>query len=178
MITFVTGNKNKFLEAQKLVPELRQEKIDLDEIQAASAEEVITHKLEQGKAHLDGPFIVEDTGLEIGALNGFPGPYVKWMHQITGFETIAKTFAGSKATATCTIGYFDGKDMHIVQGRCVGTIRYPCLQEAFGFDRYFVPEGETRFFGEMSTEEKNAMSHRGRAFKKLSELLKELSSNE
>ena len=69
------------------------------------------------------------------------------------------------------IAWPDGRTMH-AEGTCEGTlIRQPRGDRGFGYDPVFVPQGERRTMAELGDEEKDAISHRGRAFRALAELL-------
>ena len=74
-ITFITGNKNKFEEAQKIISDLEQSDIDLTEVQSVDPKEVIEHKLDEAKKFMKGNLVVEDTSLYFEALNGLPRPF-------------------------------------------------------------------------------------------------------
>jgi inosine/xanthosine triphosphate pyrophosphatase family protein len=77
-IQFITGNKNKFAEAQKIISNLEQLDVDLPEIQEIDAKKVIEAKLQEARNLFEGEFVVEDTSLYLDCLNGLPGPLIKW----------------------------------------------------------------------------------------------------
>jgi XTP/dITP diphosphohydrolase len=85
MIDFVTGNKIKFNFASKIFGKyglsIQQNKLDIPEIQAYSSEEVVINSAKVACQILDKPVIVNDVGYYISALNGFPGPYIKYMNK-------------------------------------------------------------------------------------------------
>lgn len=175
MITFVTGNERKAREAERILPGLQRMELDLDEIQSLSAEEVVRHKLAQAAEHLGAPCVVEDVSLIVDGWNGLPGPFIKWYIKAIGAAGIAQRMPG-RAMAQCTVGYFDGTESHYFLGECVGSIAAP-RGEGFGFDPIFVPEGSGRTFHEMGDGEKDAISHRGNAFRKLAEHLRAVSGS-
>jgi non-canonical purine NTP pyrophosphatase (RdgB/HAM1 family) len=174
VLYFITGNKNKFLEAQKeLMPiEIEQRAIDLVEIQSLDPQETIEHKLNEAKSLVEGEFFVEDVSINLDALNGFPGPLIKWFIGAIGREGIyelckMKNNFGAKAVAT--IGYSNGKEMNFFSGEIFGTVVEPKVDSNFGWDPTFKPNGFNKTFAEMTKEEKNAISHRGKAVRDFKE---------
>jgi len=170
-IYFVTGNQNKFEEAQSIIPTLQQIEIDLLEIQEMDAKLIIQEKLKEAFKHKQAGFIVEDTSLYLDCLNGLPGPLIKWFLKTIGNEGLAKIankLGNANATATTLIGYAkDISDIHYFEGSIKGTITSPRTNGSFGWDPIFQPENSTRTFAEMTKEEKNAISMRKIAFTKL-----------
>lgn len=84
MITYVTSNIEKVKVAQKRLEMfgilLKHEHLDLEEIQSDSIEEVAIHKANDAFQKLNTPILVNDAGWEIPSLNGFPGPYMKYIN--------------------------------------------------------------------------------------------------
>ena len=175
-LLFVTSNPNKALEAERILgqPLLRVD-FALPEIQAASVEEVTRHKLEFARTREYGPLLVEDVSLGFEELNDFPGPFVHWLLKAAGGEglaAIAYSLRNRAATARCCVGYFDGTSNHLILGETRGTILVKPRGEAgFGWDAWFQPDGSTRTYAEMSETEKDRISHRGRAYRLLGDLL-------
>lgn len=122
----------------------------------------------------------DDTGLEVEALHGAPGVYsarfagpqknasdnmALLLEKLKGAQNRRARFR----TVICLI--MDGQE-HLFEGIVDGTIiEVPRGGEGFGYDPVFVPNGAKGTFAEMSMEEKNTMSHRGRALKALSDFL-------
>jgi XTP/dITP diphosphohydrolase len=128
------------------------------------------------------PAIADDTGLEVDALNGRPGVYS------ARFAGEAATYADNVAKLLADLGraeartarfrtvalarWPDGREV-VAEGSVPGTIaNSPRGTGGFGYDPVFVPAGGTRTFAEMTPDEKNAQSHRGRAFRALAERLR------
>lgn len=92
-IAFVTSNAGKFATAaEHLAPvgvELEHVRLDFDEIQSDSVEEVARHKAEQAFRAIRRPLIVEDSGFYIDEFDGFPGPLVKYLVHAIGADGIA-----------------------------------------------------------------------------------------
>ena len=132
------------------------------------------------------PAIADDSGIAVDALNGMPGILsVYWagrarddaanlqlvLDQIEDFPDERRGAAYVCAAAVATP---DGREF-VVEGRLEGTLlRAKRGEGGFGYDPIFVPIGETRTTAEMSPEEKDAISHRGRAFRALAPKLAEL----
>jgi inosine triphosphate pyrophosphatase len=174
-IVFVTGNKHKAREVQMVLTDLKviMQDIDLPEIQG-SDEEIIRCKAEHAKGLIKGKFIVEDSGLEYEALNGMPGPYVKWFLTSIGNDGLVKLLAGydnKRANAVCNIAYYDGTIIHIFKGVVKGTIVESRGTSAFGWDNIFKPDGFDQTYGEMPPELKNSLSHRFKALYQLKQAL-------
>ncbi|KSW11323.1 non-canonical purine NTP pyrophosphatase [Pyrodictium occultum] len=117
------------------------------------------------------PLIVEDAGLFIEALNGFPGPYSAYVYKTIGIEGVVKLMEGvadRRAYFYSVIALAYDRGVALFEGRCDGRIaEEPRGTRGFGFDPIFIPEGESRTFAEMSIEEKNMYSHRARAARRL-----------
>jgi non-canonical purine NTP pyrophosphatase (RdgB/HAM1 family) len=88
-LVFVTGNKNKLEEVQKILTygNLTNKKVDLPELQG-EAEYIVTEKCRLAAQEIKGPVIVEDTSLCFNALNGLPGPYIKWFLEKVGTNSV------------------------------------------------------------------------------------------
>jgi non-canonical purine NTP pyrophosphatase (RdgB/HAM1 family) len=175
-VYFVSGNAHKFREIQAIIPEIEQLKLDLDEIQSLDPQIVIEHKLAQAAAVHDGEFIVDDTSLSFGCLNGLPGTQIKWFLEALGDAGLAglvHRYGDHSAVARVTIGYRDasGHDSYFV-GEVTGTIVAPRGNVTqFGWNAIFQPNGQSLTFAEMTLEQKSALSMRGIATRKLASAL-------
>lgn len=172
----VTGNPGKLAESRRLCgAELGIVQLDLPEIQSLDIHEVLQAKAENAFARLSRPLVVEETGLELVALNGFPGALVKWVLACVGAEGIARmglAFGDSRATARCALLYRDSQRMVSAEGAVSGHLVLPARgQEGFGWDPVFQPDSHEQTFAEMSGEQKDRISHRGNAWRQLVELL-------
>lgn len=122
----------------------------------------------------------DDTGLMVDALDGAPGVYSARYagpdHDSAAnmkllLERMADKDNRNAHFSTVIALVMDGEE-HIFEGRVDGTIsREPSGCGGFGYDPVFVPENSGRTFSEMTAEEKNSISHRGRATRKLMEFL-------
>ncbi|MCP4204335.1 MAG: non-canonical purine NTP pyrophosphatase [bacterium] len=174
--TLVTGNPNKVAEAERICGfPMRHVAIDLPEIQSDDLAEVAREKALEAWRRLERPVIVEETGLELSALNGFPGPLVKWMLDAVGAEGIARTAAALDepgARAVCLLVLYDGEETVSGEGRTEGRLVLPPRGDhGFGWDPVFQPEGESRSYAELGDARKDEIGHRGRAWRALAETL-------
>jgi len=175
---FVTGNPNKVREACEILSlDLEPVQVDgLVEIQSPDLDVVVRHKALQAYSALNCPVMVEDSGLLFHAWNGLPGALVKWFEETVGCEGMLKMVEGFPdrgATAVCCFAVYDGKNIMVARGDVRGTIADSIRgQNGFGWDVIFVPEGHERTYGEMASQEKNAISHRKQALDELKEVLK------
>jgi non-canonical purine NTP pyrophosphatase (RdgB/HAM1 family) len=174
-VYFITGNKNKFLEAKSVLPELQQLEVDLPEIQSLDAKEIIKHKLRVARKQFpDKAIIVEDTSLYFERLNGLPGPLVKHMLESLGTKGLYKfawSFNITKAAARVMIGFSEPQRRpEFFSALVTGQIVYP-RGESFGWDSIFQPDGSDKTFAELGPEGKAKFSMRTSAFKKLKDYL-------
>lgn len=175
-LILVSSNPNKGIEAERILgqPVLRVS-LTLPEIQAATVEEITRYKLETAKTKGYQRLIVEDVSLGFDELGNFPGPYVRWLLEAaggSGLAAIAYALNNRAAKAQCCVGYWDGKQVRLFVGETDGEILVrPRGERTFGWDAWFQPEGSKKTFAEMTPDEKDAVSHRGRAYRKLAEHL-------
>jgi ribokinase/non-canonical purine NTP pyrophosphatase (RdgB/HAM1 family) len=177
-ITFVTGNKKKLEEIKQIlskgadVPfEITNQKLDLPELQGDPVE-IAKEKCREAAKSVNGPVFTEDTSLCFNALNGLPGPYIKWYLEKCGHDGLNKMLDGFEdrtAYAQTIVAYTTGpdEDVHVFDGRTNGKIVIARGSLDFGWDPIFEPdEGEGKTYAEMSKDLKNDISHRSRAFEK------------
>ena len=123
--------------------------------------------------------MLEDSGLFIKALNGFPGVYSAYVFQTIGHLGILRLMEGirerdARFESRIALCLPDG-NIELVSGTCPGTIPQTMRgSEGIGFDPVFIPKGDYRTFAEMSIEEKEVHSHRGQALSALRERLARL----
>jgi len=176
-LVFVTSNVGKLREAESVLGvALEHHALDLEELQSLDLEEVVRHKAAAAFERLGRPVLVEDTGLELTGLGGFPGPLVKFLLACVGPEgisAVARCFGDDAATARCVACASDGERTVLGIGAVPGRIAAaPRGSLGFGWDSVFVPDaGDGRTYAEMPEADKNAISHRRLA---LSDLLRAL----
>ena len=181
MLTFVTSNDAKVAEAETVLDrDLEHVDYDYPERQADSVRAVATAGAETAYDALGRPVVVDDTGLSIAALDGFPGPYAAYVEETLGIKTVADLAAGSPAlfqtALACVLpGTVSSADVETLEttvrddytvvsilGTVEGTIVPPRGDNGFGYDPIFEVAGQT--LAERSRAEKTDLSHRGRAF--------------
>mmetsp|Transcript_32975 Transcript_32975/g.37512 ORF Transcript_32975/g.37512 Transcript_32975/m.37512 type:complete len:333 (+) Transcript_32975:51-1049(+) len=174
IITFVTGNKKKLEEVQRLLGhdelpfDIVNEKIDLPELQGDS-KDVAKAKCLEAAELIGGAVITEDTSLCFNSLQGLPGPYIKWFLEKCGNDGLNKMLDGFKdksAYAQTLVAFCPGpgKDVVLFDGRSNGKIVPARGKLDFGWDPIFQPdEGCGMTYAEMNKEQKDAISHRSRS---------------
>ncbi len=176
MIHFITSSTNKFSEVKPILDNIEQLNIDLPEIQEIDAKKIIESKLREALTRHDGEFIVEDTGLYMDCLGGFPGPLIKWFLKAVGnqglFE-ITEKLGNSSAQAKTIIGYSNNKgEINFFEGILNGKIVSPRGENGFGWDEIFMPDNYDKTLAQMTSDEKNQISMRRNAVNKLKDFLK------
>ena len=175
---FVTGNVHKFHEARAVLREFgistAMLNLDTTEIQADDIETIAKTSALEAAKESGMPIFVEDAGLFIDILKGFPGPYSSYVYRTLGIGGILKlmkdanrrdshfcsavVFSDSRKanSAKCFMGKVDGKIVHKEQGKM-----------GFGFDPIFAPSAKPdKTFAEITQQEKNKHSHRAEALRK------------
>lgn len=178
MLYFITGNKNKFKEAQAILGSdaIEQLEIDLHELQEIDPHKIIRHKLQEAFKHHPWPFIVEDSSLSMECLWwSLPWPLIKWFLQEIKNEwlyALAKNSNKYKAKASVLVGYASNiNNIKIFEWSIEWSIVSP-VSTNFWRDGIFQPIGHDVPYGLMDKEDKNKISHRRIALDKLKEFLK------
>jgi len=181
IIYFITGNNHKFKEIKKLFQKeeidyyLKQKTAATIEVQASNIKEVALFKLNSIKPKFNNSYFVEDAGFFIDdPLKGFPGVYSKFVLNTIGNKGILKlindywnTVAHFEAVIAL---YFQPLDkIFTFEGSVEGKVSKEIKgTNGFGYDPIFIPNGlSNNTFGELSIEEKNAISHRAKAWQKM-----------
>ncbi len=177
IVWFVTENPNKFKEAKLVLAReniplrhLKQAKVEL---QRPNLKEVAKFAVKHVSSSHKGLFLVEDSGLFIEALNGFPGPFSSYTLATIGLRGLLRLmrpvknrtayFQSALAVGSPSVkplifsGTVHGKISHEIRGR-----------EGFGYDPIFVPVNSDKTFAESGLKLKNMKSHRAKAFRRFS----------
>lgn len=168
----MSSNKHKFDEAKNIVSKfglkLKFLKSSLQEIQANTLEEIARHKALQAFSLYSKPVIVEDAGLFINALNGFPGPYSSYVFDTIGNAGILRMLDTQRdAVFRSIIAYCERSSVvHLFSADVAGTISEKELGIKWGFDPIFIPSGKNKTYSQLA--EKNQISHRYLALQKFS----------
>ncbi len=182
-LVFATNNPNKLKEVQEMLPNTI-ELLSLSDINSYDEIDETEMSLE-GNATLKADYITQkygydcfadDTGLEVESLNGKPGVYsARFAGEPSNSEnnmqkllTELKNKSNRNAQFRTAVSLNINDANFIFEGVCKGAILEKKQGEkGFGYDPIFKPENHTNSFAEMSSEEKNIISHRGIAIKKL-----------
>ena len=176
MIRFVTTNEGKVREAREYLGDVEQFDYDYTEIQSDDLAEIAAHGAREAFVESGGeePVIVDDSGLFVEALGGFPGPYSAYVEDTVGIERVwnlVKAEENRRASFRGVVAYADEETVETFTGAVRGRIVAPRGDGGFGYDPIFEHDGRT--LAEMGPEEKNALSHRGRALAKFADWLAE-----
>jgi XTP/dITP diphosphohydrolase len=185
VIFFATSNVNKFQEARGVFSEHKiavgMLRVKTLEIQSESLEEIAKASVIEAFKNCNLPVIVEDAGLFVEALNGFPGPYASYVYKTIGNIGLLRLLENAKnrrAWFKSVVAYcsedcespkcFEGE----VSGEITRTERRIDGEYGFGFDPIFQPANSNKTFAEMSITRKNKYSHRAKALYKFAEWYK------
>ncbi|ADY01972.1 RdgB/HAM1 family non-canonical purine NTP pyrophosphatase [Vulcanisaeta moutnovskia 768-28] len=181
-VFFVTSNKAKFREASLVLKEFGIDLlIDTNhrkvEIQSDNLEDIVSNALKEiCNGNTGDYFVVEDDGLFINKLNGFPGPYSSYVYKTIGLTGILKLMSGvddRTAYFKSVVGLCGPKAIiKLFTGVVYGNIAMePRGSEGFGFDPIFIPSDYDKTFAELGIDIKNRLSHRAKAFRALGDWL-------
>ena len=187
VIFFATNNANKFNEARRVLGEygvaVGMLRIKSLETQSDSLEEIAEASVADAFKKANLPLIVEDAGLFVEALNGFPGPYAAYVYRTIGNKGLLQLMnkkENREAKFKSVIAYLS-KELErptCFHGEVAGKITMKEKREehssGFGFDPIFCPSDYDRTFAEMSMAEKNTLSHRAKALRKFAQWYRSL----
>jgi XTP/dITP diphosphohydrolase len=170
----MTGNADKFREAQSILAgqgiRIRHLKRAKVEIQDSSLEKIARHAIRTASVDHQGLLLVEDSGLFIDALGGFPGPFSSYVYKTIGLKGILRLLPGRKRSAYFQTSIATGSaslSPRTFTGTVRGSISRKIMGSAgFGYDPIFIPKEFRQTFGQTNAEFKNQNSHRARAFLK------------
>ena len=193
----MTGNAGKVREAKHAlqplgfdVVQLQVEGVEISEPQAEDLEDVARSKIEQAIPHLPSPndaLLVEDAGLFVDCLDGFPGVYSAYALKTIGFNGLLNLLKDSSQRSgsfhAVAALWLDG-EVHISRGICNGEIaRQASGNDGFGFDPVFVPHSiridgkehstDGKTFADVDLTVKEMFSHRRKALDGLIQILNE-----
>jgi XTP/dITP diphosphohydrolase len=182
VIFFATNNIHKFNEAREALAEheisVGMLRIKGSEIQSDSIEDIARTAVIGAFKKCNLPIIVEDAGLIIHALNGFPGPYAAYAYKTIGNKGVLKLMENiekREAKFQSVIAYHSSEleTPKCFKGEVIGEItteeRTGNEKSGFGFDPVFKPANANKTFAEMGIKEKNRHSHRAKALRKFAE---------
>lgn len=189
LILFATANQHKIQEVQQI--------LGSDYIVDTPANHGLTEEIPEDELTLEGNALAkaqyvydrlgiccfaDDTGLEVEALGGAPGVFsARYAGESKDAQANMQKLIGAlkgqtnrNARFRTVIAYVNGQEKHLFEGIVKGEItEIPVGTEGFGYDPIFVPEGFQISFAQMRADQKNGLSHRGRAMQKLISFLHE-----
>lgn len=169
-VWFASSNRHKYLEAREILGKygirLGFFKFSAVEIQSDSLLEIARQKALDAYSKCRKPVIIEDDGIFVKSLNGFPGPYSSYVYDTIGNMGVVRLVKKDRRAKFCAIiSYCDRRKKPVqFEGITIGSIPKRPRGKGWGYDPIFVPRGKTQTYGEMS--EKNTISHRYRALEK------------
>ena len=176
-IYFATSNKGKEVEARIILSpfgiKVRPFPGKGVEIQAETVE-VAAYSAREGARKYRRALIVEDAGLFVDELNGFPGPFSSYAFKtigIPGLLRLMKNARSRTAAFKSAVAYCEpGGRAKVFEGKVSGTIvNRPVGANGFGFDPIFLPERSPKTMGQLTVEEKCRISHRAEAMRKFAQ---------
>lgn len=173
---FATTNDHKLREVSHILGyDLEKIHLELMEPQDMDLEVIARAKAEEAFAQIRKPVLVEDTGWYFDAWHGLPGPFAKFFMETVGCSGVLKMLGDESrrgCVAKTVVAYHDGTTTHVFSGEINGEVAGKERGTSkFGFDRIFIPDGSELTFGEMTLEEKSALSMRALAVNKLKNYL-------
>ncbi|AJW70057.1 RdgB/HAM1 family non-canonical purine NTP pyrophosphatase [Nitrosopumilus adriaticus] len=168
---FVSSNNHKYVEAKSILEtfgiKLGFLKSELEEIQSNSLDEIAMRKAKDAFSKFKKPVIIEDDGLFINSLSGFPGPYSSYVFKTIGNDGILNLLKNNrKAKFVSIITYCDKTNFQSFTAKLDGMISKFQKGKGWGYDPIFIPKNSQKTFAEIN--EKNKLSHRYKALKKFS----------
>jgi XTP/dITP diphosphohydrolase len=169
-LVFASSNKHKYEEAKKILApfgiKLKFFKFCAVEIQSDSLLEIARQKALDAYSKCRKPVIIEDDGIFVDSLGGFPGPYSSYVYGTIGNLGVVRLVKKDRKAKFCAIISYCDRSKKPVQfeGVVPGSIPKKPRGKGWGYDPIFVPRGKNQTYGEMS--EKNTLSHRARALQK------------
>ena len=171
---FASSNENKFQEAERILSDLGVQinfyKTILEEIQSNGLNDIAEKKAINAYDLIQKPVIIEDDGLFINSLNGFPGPYSSYAYDTIGNKGIMNLLENSKvrdANFVSIIAYCDNDyGVKLFESSIPGKISSVIEKGGWGYDPIFIPDGESKTYANVSDKDK--FSHRSASLKKFS----------
>ena len=168
---FLSSNNHKYQEAKIILDsfgiKLGFIKSTLEEIQSNSLKEIALCKAKDAFSKSKKPLIIEDDGIFINSLNGFPGPYSSYIFKTIGNKGILNLLKQNrKAKFVSIITYCDKHILQSFDAKIDGSISKSEKGKGWGYDPIFIPNNLQKTFAELNN--KNELSHRYKALKKFS----------
>jgi len=178
-IFFASSNVHKYEEAEKILSEfgirLGFFQTELVEIQDDSLSKIALQKSLNAYEKCKKPVIIEDDGLFIDSLSGFPGPYSSYIFDTIGNNGILKLLGDNRdAQFVAIIAFCDTRKVRgqpiVFESSVAGTISKNIQDGGWGYDPIFIPENQNKTYAELA--DKNKLSHRYESLKKFANWFK------
>ena len=171
---FASSNEHKFQEAERILANLGMQinlfKTTLEEIQSNNLNDIAEKKAINAYDLIQKPVIIEDDGLFINVLDGFPGPYSSYVYDTIGNKGIMNLLENCEvrdAKFVSIIAYCDSDcDVKLFESSIPGKISSIIEKGGWGYDPIFIPDGESKTYANVSDKDK--FSHRSAALTKFS----------
>ena len=171
---FVSSNENKFQETERILSNFGMQinfyKTTLEEIQSNDLNDIAEQKAINAYEIVKKPIIIEDDGLFIDSLNGFPGPYSSYVYDTIGNKGIMNLLENSEvrdAKFVSIIAYCeDNHGVKLFESSIPGKISSTIENGGWGYDPIFIPDGESKTYTNVS--DKDRFSHRSASLAKFS----------
>ena len=178
-VLFASSNTHKYEEAEKILAEFGIKlgffRTELVEIQDDSLSKIALQKALDAHKKCHEPVIIEDDGLFIDSLSGFPGPYSSYIFDTIGNNGILKLLGDNRdAQFVAIIAFCDTRKVRgqpiVFESSVTGTISKNIQDGGWGYDPIFIPEKQNKTYAELA--DKNKLSHRYESLKKFANWFK------
>lgn len=173
----VSTNRHKYKEMSAILKNfgvtLMQKELDLEEPDLGSLEKVAEHKAWQAYRAVHKPVVAEDTGVYFDAYKNFPGVFAKRTYLALGFSGLTALIRGAnnkKAHFKTSVSYYDGRTMKTFSGVLRGKLvekPVSIQKDRMPYEKLFIPNGFKKALVNIPLKEKNMVSHRALATRKL-----------
>lgn len=169
-VFFASSNRHKYAEVRDILKKFQIRagffKFNPVEIQSDSISDIARQKAIDAYEKCKMPVIVEDVGLYITSLNGFPGPYSSFVFKTIGNKGIVRLLGKNRnAEFLSVVAFYDGKKRpRLFEGRVRGKIAKRLEPGGWGYDPIFIPRGKDKTYAQL--DDKNSVSHRYKALAK------------
>ncbi|MCR4335156.1 MAG: non-canonical purine NTP pyrophosphatase [archaeon] len=180
-LVICTGNSHKVYEMSKILKEygvkIKQIELEIFEPDFDSIEKIAKEKARQAFEKIKKPVIAEDTGVYFEGYNNFPGVMAKRIYLGIGFSgllNLIKNAKNKKCYFKTAVAYFDGKKYKVFSGKLKGYLLDKTVsldKNRLPYEKLFIPNGYKKALVDIPLDEKNKISHRAIATRKLGEWL-------
>lgn len=168
---FASNNRDKYIEIKSILQRYNLEigfcRLEIEEIQSDSIKEIAIKKSQYAYLNANSPVLVEDDGLFIDGLSGFPGQYSAYVFKTIGnmgVLDLLRNHENRSAEFVSIIAFCNGQTPQIFEGKIRGQIAEDITEGGWGFDPIFIPVDNNLTFGQLQNiQKKQEFSHRSKA---------------